>query len=276
MYAHKVIDDIGKYLKIPNIDKKYLLMNKAMVELAEKFHLPDFDRIDISKQHEDIERSDDLLHFSPPYDLCWFDYESITGKETKEHQMRSSKRGVIVLRNSDFLLFRVFYYLDEMRGWTPPGIEYILNLESKGYSHRSIDIAGTSFDKKALKTTSIEDMGDVCHVLQAMSILNCKNITTEDNLPPKKLNKKRKKNGKQEIFTYKTLIIKPTKKQKKSGLNDSQDLWDNRVHMCRGHFKEFTKEKPLFGRFTGRYWWEPQVRGDKTKGVVMKDYEVKI
>jgi hypothetical protein len=45
-----------------------------------------------------------------------------------------------------------------------------------------------------------------------------------------------------------------------------------RAHLVRGHFKVYTDDAPLFGQFTGRYWWTPHVRGDESKGVVEKDY----
>jgi hypothetical protein len=106
-----------------------------------------------------------------------------------------------------------------------------------------------------------------------LKLLDSKNISTVNNLPPEKLNKKRIKSGKQPLFTYKTLIIKPTGKMQEA--QAAQGLWDNRIHLCRGHFKEYTKERPLFGRITGRFWWQPSVRGNKEKGVVMKDYVVK-
>jgi hypothetical protein len=104
------------------------------------------------------------------------------------------------------------------------------------------------------------------------SFLSCKNLSAIDNEPPLKLNKKRIKSGKQPLFTYKTLVIKPTGKKQES--QASQGLWDNRIHLCRGHFKKYTADKPLFGRITGRFWWQPSVRGNKEKGVVMKDYKI--
>jgi len=103
-------------------------------------------------------------------------------------------------------------------------------------------------------------------------MINSKNITTTDNSPPVRLNKKRIKNNKQPLFTYKTLVIKPTGKKQEA--QAAQGIWENRIHLCRGHFKTFTKDKPLFGRVTGRYWWQPSVRGNKAKGVITKDYIV--
>ena len=82
------------------------------------------------------------------------------------------------------------------------------------------------------------------------------------------------KAGKQELFTYKTLkLVLPSKAR--NGSEDQSPSGERvRIHLCRGHFKHFTKDAPLFGRHTGLYWWQPQLRGDKTKGMVAKDYEV--
>jgi hypothetical protein len=51
-------------------------------------------------------------------------------------------------------------------------------------------------------------------------------------------------------------------------------LWHNRIHFQLGHFKTYTAEKPLFGHITGRFWWQPHVRGKNKDGIVMKDYVV--
>ena len=48
------------------------------------------------------------------------------------------------------------------------------------------------------------------------------------------------------------------------------------MHLCRGHFKTFSEEAPLFGKFTGTYWWEPQLRGDASRGRLDKEYRVRV
>lgn len=136
---------------------------------------------------------------------------------------------------------------------------------------------------KPLGETAIDSESDV-YLRQAtlhtiltvkafLNCLSCRNITTIDHEPPSKLNKSRIKKGKQPLFTYKTLVIKPTSKRQHA--LEAQGLWENRIHLCRGHFKEYTEDKPLFGKLTGRYWWQPSVRGRKEKGVVLKDYEMR-
>jgi len=44
--------------------------------------------------------------------------------------------------------------------------------------------------------------------------------------------------------------------------------------LFRGHFKTYTKDKPLFGKLVGKYWFKPHARGNKKKGVVVKDYSL--
>lgn len=103
-------------------------------------------------------------------------------------------------------------------------------------------------------------------------LLNCRNIGTIKIKPDIPLNTKRLKSKKQPLFTYHVLTIKEENKQESvksigSGLH-------NRIHFCRGHFKQFTEEAPLFGKYTGLYWWQPHLRGQNVDGFVAKDYKV--
>ena len=120
-----------------------------------------------------------------------------------------------------------------------------------------------------------EDQGDLSVINAAMVLLNCKNITTEIIPAPAALNKKRRKAGKQEIFDYHVLNVTLPSNSKREYQGASVPLSHNRVHLCRGHFKEYTAEHPLFGRHTGLYWWQPAVRGQNRDGIVMKDYKIK-
>lgn len=47
-----------------------------------------------------------------------------------------------------------------------------------------------------------------------------------------------------------------------------------REHLARGHFKDYTKGAGLFGKYTGRFWWSPHVRGSRDEGTVMKEYRL--
>jgi hypothetical protein len=105
-----------------------------------------------------------------------------------------------------------------------------------------------------------------------LMLLNCHNIETEKILPSIQLNAKRIKNNKMPLFSYHTLIIKPIGKRQES---IPKHLWENRIHLRRGHFKTYSSEKPLFGTIYGRFWWQPHVAGRNKMGIVLKDYEIR-
>lgn len=223
----------------------------------------------------------------------------------KEQQMISRKRGILALNTEEAIFAMFFNFLEredskflplEKSGWHPSLVSELILVDKTAEEHSDFNnikekinyiknqdlkninmIPLPNADPPAIQSADdilqhhIEN-GDELKALNAvLMFLNCRNIETIDNPPPEKLNKKRKKKGKQPLFTYKTLVIKPTGKQQQSV---PRHLWENRIHLCRGHFKTYTAEAPLFGKYTGRYWWQPSVRGRSKDGVVMKDYQV--
>jgi len=46
------------------------------------------------------------------------------------------------------------------------------------------------------------------------------------------------------------------------------------LHVCRGHFRTYTAEAPLFGRITGRVFVPSHVRGNPEAGLVESDYSL--
>jgi hypothetical protein len=108
----------------------------------------------------------------------------------------------------------------------------------------------------------------------ALLFLNCKNIGLETVVAkPKKIKWWLKKSKPIKPYEYKILILKPIGKKQEA--KAAQGLWNQKLHTCMGHWKIYTKEKPLFGKYVGKYWWQSMFRGDKTKGVIDKDYLIK-
>ena len=48
----------------------------------------------------------------------------------------------------------------------------------------------------------------------------------------------------------------------------------HREHQVRGHFRYYTDERPLFGRYSGMIWVPDHERGNDDVGHIRKDYEV--
>lgn len=110
----------------------------------------------------------------------------------------------------------------------------------------------------------------------AISMLNCRRQTSlverPDFNPPDKWLRRQK----QPRLRYHTLNIDPLKKMlkydEKADPTGQQLAW----HLCRGHWKHYTEEKPLFGRYVGSVWCPPHAKGNRENGVVLKDYAIKI
>ena len=271
MYAHQVIET----LKISKFHQKPLFNTNVVIkELRQAicFNLKEpailMNSLGLLDKGKNIHNYDADL-FIPPFDRVWIDTNDISGGNI-------TKIGCLVLNlsgNNKYLIYCFEFIKNEFWHINPTGIEVTINPKQ----NEIICTQVLFFQKEALALKEWEYYEELSHICLGLArclfmFLSCKNITTQDNEPPLKLNKKRKKTGKQELFTYKTLIIKPTGKKQES--QQAQGLWDNRVHLCRGHFKEYTAEKPLFGRVTGRFWWQPSVRGNVKEGVVMKDYKI--
>jgi len=85
--------------------------------------------------------------------------------------------------------------------------------------------------------------------------------------------RKRNKKGKASIV-YKELVISPVKRMLSEADPDPSSTLKKRLHICRGHFKDYRNGRGLFGRYQGLFWWDMHVRGDKAAGKVEKDYAI--
>ena len=105
-----------------------------------------------------------------------------------------------------------------------------------------------------------------------LMLINCKNVYTTEIAPPIKVNKKRIVFGKQPIYSYHILNVSTSvNSQKRQSMISDNHV---RLHMCRGHFKQYFTNNALFGKYTGLYWWQPHLRGQNKDGFVDKDYKI--
>jgi hypothetical protein len=110
-------------------------------------------------------------------------------------------------------------------------------------------------------------------LFQFLSFLSCVNVGADLIEPGAKQQKARKKRGKMPLVSY--YVLKLRKVTARYGtVHGAKGAWSNRVHFCRGHVREYTEERPLFGKYFGRFWVPPHARGNKENGVVRKDYAV--
>jgi hypothetical protein len=106
-----------------------------------------------------------------------------------------------------------------------------------------------------------------------MSLLNCNNIVEQAAEPPP-LNRAARRRGESlPAYRYHVLKVRPFGSRKHRDLvNDSGQLMP--LHWVRGHWKSYTPERPLLGRFSGRFWFQPHLAGQDTERVVAKSYKI--
>lgn len=110
-------------------------------------------------------------------------------------------------------------------------------------------------------------------MLLALSFLNCKNVAVIDH-EPRALTPREQRAGQRPWVRFKTLDIGPMRQVLRTeGGSDSHGL-QRALHICRGHFATYSEERPLFGKYAGRFWIPNHIRGSASAGVVVKDYRV--
>lgn len=140
----------------------------------------------------------------------------------------------------------------------------------------------TSMHPAYLRSDSVMRLGQMM-VFQSLSnafdvlmILGCKNVSLKacDNEPKQARRAAKRHGGTPDSYRYHTLVVRPPGAKSDS---PGQDIGIMPRHVCRGHFAEYGPEFGkglLFGKYAGRFFIPPHLKGDKKNGVVEKDYMV--
>jgi len=220
---------------------------------AQKFYIGDIDLLPKLPDQQDISFS------RAPYPICAF--EMFTAWDDKH-----SRIVVICFDTTERIEFEVFATMP--KEWMC--IAHIALDRQDGqitnrFTHDAVDIAkqieGGALREEALLSFA---RGVLRSLEKFLRVLNCSNVATEIVEPSKPLNAKRARTGKPLICSYHILVLK--KNQKRSLHCPAVGDYKNspRIHLRRGHIKR---------RKTGTFWWDPHVVGDRTRGIVVKDYD---
>jgi len=238
-----------------------------------------------------------------PYDNCWFDYVS----DARIESPMSKKIGIVhghvragLLCSSLYDgLFTVNHFtaLDNDDSWTMDPVTTFVG--NKPLSHyeimRNVAPSGSDTDGYAMafimKSTQAGDSvvssladelvynakADMSTLAKFLRLLNCKNSVFQDVQVTNKPLKNRKARREPGSFKYGYKLLRLDLGNKHGGvrsLTDIKNLWQNPLHSCRGHFKTYTPDSRLFGKYIGTFWFPPHMRGHIEVGVVKKEYEV--
>lgn len=113
-------------------------------------------------------------------------------------------------------------------------------------------------------------------MLATFQLANAKNIEFRELLPTRQQRRLAQRRN-EPVYTHYVLTINANvARSKGSPTSDRQGIPEKRLHLCRGHFAVYTEDAPLFGKHTGAFWIRAHARGSLERGVVTKDYRLKV
>lgn len=226
-----------------------------------------------------------------PYDVCWWEFAAVNTSieettrcgvlagQVKSDTLHRSGQALDIPAGLHLLTLAAFWETRDHIVYTRRKMMSIVDengaMPDKFMYHGKAPDEASDFHQK-----NIGWMGAYCarSVHQALALMECKNVevirhTAEPRLMKSK-KQRRKNEGLPPRYDYHTLRITSGKRIVYDGPGSTDPAMLKAQHLCRGHFKTYTDDAPLFGKFTGRYWWPPHVRGSLEVGLVEKDYEV--
>lgn len=116
--------------------------------------------------------------------------------------------------------------------------------------------------------------GTIGALIMTLGMLHCKNVQTSVARPERKQSQRHQRRHGRPMTRYHVLDIRPITRSLEQDGHAKRDGLGAAFHRCRGHFKTFRPDAPLFGKLTGQYWWNAHDRGDKRHGTIKTDYRV--
>lgn len=297
MYAHQVVEDYTNSTKMMLERQKNMFGQEVVVESiflkkiseAIHYHFGDIAQIEAMVKTDDLFTGEYGEDVRLPFNACWFDYN-----------VGQAKAGFFLFEMAKNLLHvELFVYMQKGKMWVPNPYEVFVGLgetvekiieennprfankmEYRPLTQNIWIIYSGDQGANLISKETVEPVRELPELKEHLRCLNmclllltCKNIGSEINKAPAKLNKKRALKNKGPLFDYRTLkLILPKKKGKGPGSPGTEQ--EKRMHLCQGHFRTYTDDAPLFGKLTGRFWIPAHIRGNEETGVVKKDYHV--
>ena len=256
-----------KYLDIFKTSLPY-----AQIFLASNVH-------ELIDPHGVYEASKDFPNAAPPFDVTWVEWS--VKKEFADSVNFSELRRCGTLTLSEYTDdgFSLYIYgIGEMFSDGHPVISVF-----PGKARYVLDVVGNVVNSNIIMPSDPKEVGGVIPeaidglmipTLLTFSLLNCRNVTTQEHGPYRKEEERWSKRGSKRLLCrYHTLNISTMARilREEGGIKKNGPA--KALHICRGHFKDYTKSG-LFGKHRGLFYFGPVIRGSKNSGLVIKDYNV--
>lgn len=111
---------------------------------------------------------------------------------------------------------------------------------------------------------------------KALEFLQCRNASAEYVYMTKSKVFNKMPEKERSLFRYKVLKVLVPKSNKIHVYDKTSPPMNSMpVHLVSGTWRTYTEERPLFGKYSGRWWWQPYLKGKPENGFITKDYCIK-
>ena len=135
------------------------------------------------------------------------------------------------------------------------------------------DLAGTVDGNERWEAVKESVMTLVLPFFYTFAFCHCRNVELHQQEVSRQVRRQAERKG-LPILDYRVLEIEPMKRvlRTEGGIENVGPR--EALKICRGHFKTYTADAPLFGQHVGTWWWEGQLRTSLRTGLGKEDYRV--
>jgi hypothetical protein len=220
----------------------------------------------------------DFPNLAPPFSAAWFEYRppaSIYPRGRAGIMLTAHLAGEVDLagfaeeaRGEIHWVERFFPYFNDVPYFVGPLGRLSIGVDRAG---AAIEAYLQTYSDKPKAIDSL-----VYPALLAIAFLHCKNVRVVNEVVPKPLAKKYEHRTGVKPASVKVLEIHPLKEiLRREGRAESAGL-AHALHICRGHFADYTKGAGLFGKYHVRVWIPDTVHGKKTGDDQKPAYDVRL
>lgn len=204
----------------------------------------------------------------------FFESQEIPSEIRPDTQLKWVMKGIVFSGKND----KIHQWGQIMNTWGINSDGSLGQLQGKpftiiGFNKREMESRLVHLPDKKEAEEEIAAVGKMFYpMLLAISFLHCKNVKMVHTLPQSRKHKEQtQKPPKIKVYT---LEIEPMRKILETEGQSQKTGLKKALHICRGHFKDFSQGAGLFGKYKGLFWWDSQLRGNAKYGRVDKDYSI--
>jgi hypothetical protein len=231
-------------------------------------------------------RLQEIPRIAPPYPKMWFEWDVCLKFDAGEDLFGMNVRqGVYVEATKTEIgwdtIFLCFTRSSNILIPLPLSLRYVIPRDGR-IPEDGLDSAygvnGSSSYLLPKEPGGLEPYSDrmfvefIVPIFFTFGLLHCKNIVAieKGGRNPNVKNRRHRSKG----TKHYVLDVIPSQNIHRTEYERPAQGSAQRMHFRRGHFKEYTAEKPLFGKYIGSYWWEAHVAGSANIGEIRKDYRI--